>query len=573
MTDSLSSLPELAEVRELVDAFRVLPRVRHQQERLDRLLTDYARGLSSERRALTVALIGATGAGKSTLLNALAGSRVATEGEMRPTSRSVVVYAPDDAQVQGFQSAGATVERYSVSRSASTWSGQVFLDTPDLNSVEKSHRSLTRAALEQADVAVVVLHRGSVAEATQLDFLAEFARRRRVLFVLNFADELGPTARDELKAQVRRIASEHFGLSAEQAQVFAISALHARRGDGELFEYGKLLEALRALADSAVAERIRASNAVAALREVAKLLLTAGAELDTLRDSASSELGSSLRTARERVLTDFSERLKVAQAHLAQAVRAEAAGRWWGPAALWMRLSALGAGGMGASALVARHSLPAGLAVAATTAVANAVQQKTRAHSAESVVVRGATEEEAALGELARASVTPARQLIVAAGLAPEQLELPTALRLLEAWTGLRASCFAYAQGDAISASVAKWWRWARFILLPLVNLPLIALGGHAAWLVVRGYLEGHYVSADYFINALALAAILSVAGAMLASLSLSGVARSARAAAHARFEAGFDALCASWTDRSRLSLPQLQAAVKRVEDLLRQTS
>ena len=48
-------LPEPAEVRELIAAFQPLPRVRHQADTLLRLLADYERGLSNERRALTIA--------------------------------------------------------------------------------------------------------------------------------------------------------------------------------------------------------------------------------------------------------------------------------------------------------------------------------------------------------------------------------------------------------------------------------------------------------------------------------------------------------------------------------------
>lgn len=562
-------LPEPAELRELVAIFQVIPSVRHQADRLSRLLLDYERGLTTERRALTVALIGATGAGKSTLLNALAGSRVAIEGEQRPTSRSLALYAPNDAQLSALEKLGASVERYGVSHAASSWSGQVFMDTPDLNSVEKNHRAIARAGLEQADVAVVVLHRGSVAEATQLDFLAEFARRRRVVFVLNFADELGATAREELKSQVRRIAADQFGLKGEEAQVFAISALNARRGDGDVFEFPQLIEALKTLGESATTERIRASNAVAALREIVERLDEAGAVVETVSQQVAADLGGDLQRARERLTQDFRDRLAATQAHLAQRVRAEASGRWWGPAALWMRLSGLGAGGVGAAALLARQSLPVGLAAAAASAVVSAVQEKSKASSAESLVVRGATEEDAAVSELARAAVSPARQRAIAAGLQPEQLGVPTSVAMLEAWSALRASCFQFAQGEAISAAVERWWRWARFVLLPLVNLPLIALAGHAAYLVVRGYLEGRYVSSDYFINALALAAILSVAGAMLASLSLAGIARRARAAASARFEQGFDALAATWAAAPNEAQPELRAARQRLRSLL----
>lgn len=562
------NLPEPTEIRELIQTFQVLPKVRHQQERLARLVADYERGLSNERKALAVALIGATGAGKSTLLNALAGARIAIEGVDRPTSRSLIVYAPDDAELRGLEQLGARVERYTPqTRNAQSWSGQVFLDTPDLNSVEKANRQVARAGLEQADVALVVLHRGSVAEATQIDFLSEFARRRRVLFVVNFADELGPTAREELKGQVRKIAREQFGLSESEAQVFAISALNARRGDGDLFEWPALIDALRSLGEKTTIERVRASNAVAVLKEITQRLDAAASDFEAVSNGAAADLESGIAKARELLVKDFADRLAAAQPHLAQQVRAQAAGRWWGPAALWMRLSTVGAGGLGAAALVARQSLPVGLAVAAASAVVNAVQDRTRASSAEGVVVSGG-EEDAAVGQLARAAVGPARQRVVAAGLTPEQVRVPEVPAVLALLTALRASCFTYAQTEAISNSVSRWWKWARWLLLPLVNLPILALGADVTYRVVRGYLEKDYVSSDYFLNALALAGILSLAGALLASISLSGIARRARDAARKRFEEGLDALAVTLASEVRQSQPELRAAKTRLAQL-----
>lgn len=562
----MTELPEASEVRELVERFSVLPRLRHQRERLDRLLEDYARGRGDERRALTAALIGATGAGKSTLLNALAGSRIATEGVDRPTSRSLVVYAPEDAQLGALEKLGGRIERYSGARTANTWTGQVFLDTPDLNSVEQANRQVARSGLEQADVAIVVLHRGSVAEATQIDFLSEFARRRRVLFVLNFADELGPTAREELKTQVQRIAATQFKLAPEDAPVFAISALNARRGDGELFEYPKLLAALKDLAERATVERVRASNAVAALREIVQRLDEAGAELDALRAGAADDLRVGLDRVRDQLIADLDARLEAAQPHLAQRVRAQAAGRWWGPAALWMRLSTVGAGGFGAAALVARQNLPVGLAVAAASAAVNAVQDRTRAKSAENVVV--GNDEELAAAQWLRGAITAPRQRALAADLSPSQFQIPELALMAEALTGLRASAFTYAQNDAISESVSRWWKWARWILLPVVNLPLFALGGDVAWHVVRGYLSGQYVSSEYFLNALALATLLSIVGALLASVSLAGVAKRARGLAQRRFAAGLEALSNGWVSGVQESMPELVAARARLDAL-----
>ena len=159
-----AGLPDPTEVQSLVQRALGLPWLEPERGRLLRLVQDYARSMERPEAALVLAVVGATGAGKSTLVNALAGESVAQEGVDRPTSRAAVVYAPEDAVLEGFDPGAGKVVRYQPKASAPA-SGQVFIDTPDTNSVQPEHRELARSLLERADVAVAVMHRGSVAEA------------------------------------------------------------------------------------------------------------------------------------------------------------------------------------------------------------------------------------------------------------------------------------------------------------------------------------------------------------------------------------------------------------------------
>jgi energy-coupling factor transporter ATP-binding protein EcfA2 len=534
-------LPEPEDLQALLSTALQLPALKPHASRLERLRQDYARGLEQKDAPLAVALVGATGAGKSTLLNALAGQQLSREGEDRPTSTTCTVFAPEGAPLEQLARVGARVVRYTPGP-LGVWGGQVFIDTPDLNSVATTHRDVARAALEHADVALVVMHRGSVAEATQVEFLSEFARRRALVFVLNFADELSAESREALKTQVRRLATEQYGLAPDAVPIFAISALQARQGKDASGEFGAFLFHLRELATQAVAARVRRGNALGALEELASRVQGALDETEATLSKARAALDSGLGRAADDLLKDFEARLALAHGHLATEVRRQAASRFWGPAAWGLRLSMWGTGGLGAAALVARSNLPVGLAVAAASTALDAVRTHTRARAAETSVVEP-FEDDAAVESAARAALAEARSVALSSGLSPETLGVPSVEVLLEELKASRASAWRYTATTAVAEAVARWWRTARWLVLPLVNLPLLALLGHVGYRVVRAYLEGPLLGVDYFINAGALFTLLAGAGALLASASLAGAARAVRRTGRTRFASAHAAL------------------------------
>nr|WP_242595467.1 GTPase [Corallococcus exiguus] len=524
----------------LTDAL-TLPALQPHGPRLERLLEDYARGVARKDAPLVVALVGATGAGKSTLLNALSGQNLSREGVDRPTSTVSTLFAPEGTATDELARTGARVVRYTPGPQG-LWSGQVFIDTPDLNSVATAHRDVARAALDKADVALVVMHRGSVAEATQVEFLAEFARRRALVFILNFADELSAESRDALKSQVRRVATQHYGLAAEDVPVFAISARAAKDGQDVSGEFGPLLFHLRGLATQAVAARVRHTNALGALEEFASTVQTALNDTDALLAKTRTALDAGLARAAESLQTDFDARLSLAHGHLASEVRRQAAGRFWGPAAWGLRLSLWGASGMGVGALVARRSLPAGLAVAAASTVVDAVRDRTRARAAEVAVVEP-FEDDFLAESAARTALAEARSVARTQGLEAEALGVPDVEVMLAELRVARAGAWRYTASTAVAEAVARWWRTARWLVLPLINLPLLALLGHVGYRVVRGYVEGPLLPLEYFLNAGAFFGLLAGAGALLASASLVGAARHAGRAGRSRFVEALAAL------------------------------
>ncbi len=521
------------ELPALLETALALPALAAQGPALRLLAADAARMGELGSRPLRVALVGSTGAGKSTVLNALVGAPLAPEGTSRPTSLEAVAYAPEGAPLGGLQLAVGRVVRYAP-RADGPWTGQVLVDTPDLNSVALENRDRALAVLAECDVAVLVLHRGSVAEARPLEALRPFARRRALVLVLNHADELGAQARATLSAQAGRLAVAELGAAVAPA-VFVLSAARARAGVVSE-DWAPFVASLRHFSEEAVATQVRGRNRAGVERELSQRVSAALQTTRALEASVHAALEEGLAGGRQTLVEDFQARLQAASVQLRAAVRGAAAARLSGPAAWGLRLSAWGGGGVTAGALLARASLPAGLLVAAGGALLDEVQSATRTRATRARMSGG---EDPLLEAQARAALTPARTAAQRRGIQPSVLGLPEP----EAWAAqlqrARAAAWRDVEGLGVQDAVGRWWRWARLLLFPLVQLPLLVLLGDVAYRTVRAYLFGPLLDGRFYLNAAALGLVWTAAGTLLASLSLGGVAARVRRAGARRFAEG----------------------------------
>jgi energy-coupling factor transporter ATP-binding protein EcfA2 len=555
-------LPEPEVLRALLDEAVALPALGPDRSLLGRLADDYARTRALAARPLRIALVGSTGAGKSTLLNALAGTLLAREGVDRPTSSEPVAYAPTDAELGTLAEVVPRVVRYLPG--SSRWAGQVFVDTPDLNSVAQAHAGAALAVLDQVDAALLVFHRGSVAEARPSDALRPFARRRALLCVVNFADQLGAEAQQTLRSQVARVVQEELEV-AEAPPVFVVSALRARLGEATEDDWPRLEAALQGLADGSVATDFRRRNALGVLEQIRRTVADGLEETEGARSEVQHALEAGLAATRAELDRDFRQRMEGATGYLRQTVRRQAAGRLTGPVGWGLRLSGWGSGGLAGAALAAQASLPAGLLVAATGAVLDEVQARGRGAAAERTLLAAS---DGALDALARQALGPARTAASARGLAPEMLGLPTHPAWVASLAGARALAWREISGGALSEAVTRWWQWARFLLLPLVQLPLLALVAHVGYRVVRAYWEGAWLPAGYFLNAAVLAGLWTVAGTVLAGLTLSGVAAALVRTGQAAFTRSLDTVLADLRMQVAQALRGPLAAARAVLEL-----
>ncbi|HVP58969.1 MAG TPA: hypothetical protein VMT11_00250 [Myxococcaceae bacterium] len=523
-------LPEPELIRSRLEVACGLPALADTRPLLGRLAEDYARTRALAERPLRVALVGSTGAGKSTLLNALAGTVLAREGLDRPTSSEPVAYAPSDAELGTLGEVVPRVVRY-LTEAGSAWSGQVFVDTPDLNSVARTNADAALAVLDQVDAALVTFHRGSVAEARPTEALRPFARRRALLGVVNFADQLGAEARQTLREQVGRVLQAELGLS-EPPPVFVVSALKARLGEPLDDDWQALQAQLRTLAEAGVATELRRRNAEALLGQIRTRVAEALRTTEEARGEVRKALEAGLVEVRAPLGEDFRVRLGGAGGFLRQSVRRHAAGRLTGPIGWGLRLSGWGSGGLAGAALASQASLPAGLLVAATGVVLDEVQSRGRQAAAERMVATL----DGVLDSLARQALAPARAVAAERGLPAEVTGLPDHPAWVARLAGARGLAWREVTGPMLDGGVQGWWRWARLLLVPLVQLPLLGLVGHVGYRVARAYWEGRWLPGGYFLNAGVLALLWTVAGTVVATLTLAGVAAGVARSGEAAF-------------------------------------
>jgi hypothetical protein len=108
-------------------------------------------------RPLVAAFFGGTGVGKSTLLNRLAGQPIARTGVERPTSREVSVYLHESVQLRNLPK-HFPLEQVRIAQHHDERRRQVlWIDMPDIDSIEQHNRELVLEWLPHIDVLIYVV--------------------------------------------------------------------------------------------------------------------------------------------------------------------------------------------------------------------------------------------------------------------------------------------------------------------------------------------------------------------------------------------------------------------------------
>src|SRR5215217_4246164 len=160
---------------------------------------------------------GSTGAGKSTLVNSLVGTEVTPPGVLRPTTRApVLVCHPDDTRwfeddrilpgmprTTGGRAAPGGLE---LVPTAALPAGLALLDSPDIDSVVESNRTLARQLLAAADAWLFVTTAARYADAVPWELL--HAARDRGTALSLVLDRVPPEAAGEVAEHLRAMVAE-----------------------------------------------------------------------------------------------------------------------------------------------------------------------------------------------------------------------------------------------------------------------------------------------------------------------------------------------------------------------------
>lgn len=152
---------------------------------------------------LWVVFVGGTGTGKSTLFNALCGRSISETGVERPRTSGPVVYAHQDCPLEKhFPFSAIQVERLPLDKfdgkpvngapgrlvilehNSNDASQVLFVDTPDIDSVEPENRQIARDIYLLSDAVVFVTSQEKYADEVPYDFLVRIAQDNTPYFFL-----------------------------------------------------------------------------------------------------------------------------------------------------------------------------------------------------------------------------------------------------------------------------------------------------------------------------------------------------------------------------------------------------
>lgn len=152
--------------------------------------------------ALIVAFFGGTGVGKSSLLNRLAGEAIAKVGIERPTSREVTLYHHHSLTLQQLPSSLPLADIRIRQHHDPQHRQLVWIDMPDIDSIDAHNRQLVRNWLPHIDLLIYVVSPERYRDRKAWQLLQAEGGKHAWLFVINQWDRGQAAQFDDLKQQL-----------------------------------------------------------------------------------------------------------------------------------------------------------------------------------------------------------------------------------------------------------------------------------------------------------------------------------------------------------------------------------
>ena len=148
-------------------------------------------GSDIDKRPLVVAFFGGTGVGKSTLLNRFAGQTIARTGVERPTSREVTIFVHNSVEIKQLPK-DFPLDKVNIRQHQDETKREIiWIDMPDIDSVETANLEIVRDWIPYIDVLLYVVSPERYRDDKGWQFLLDQGYKHAWLFVINQWDFLG----------------------------------------------------------------------------------------------------------------------------------------------------------------------------------------------------------------------------------------------------------------------------------------------------------------------------------------------------------------------------------------------
>ncbi len=221
-------------------------------------------GMAEAQRPLVVAFFGGTGVGKSTLLNRFAEQSVARTGIERPTSREVTIFVHRSVEIKQLPK-DFPLDKVNIRQHQDETKRQVmWVDMPDIDSVETENLEIVRDWVPYIDVLLYVVSPERYRDDRGWQFLLDQGYKHAWLFVINQWDQGDEKVSQDFDALLQQAGFE-------QPLMYRTDCLSAQQGKTNGDDFDELTENLLSLADKHIInelDRRGTWNRVQALQSV-----------------------------------------------------------------------------------------------------------------------------------------------------------------------------------------------------------------------------------------------------------------------------------------------------------------